>query len=181
MTALFVGLMVVLDLFISSFISSDFAWQTVSFVPMLSLLFLVFIMIEQPTNKHLIFAFFTGLVVDLMMHSMLFTHAFLYVIVLIIMREFQRHFSSSFLEIVLMGMIAIFLKEFLLLGWYTVLSQVDITLLQWYTSRLLVTLIGNIPLMGVAFYFSKTYQRWVKKSIKKQHQSETTLWGFLKD
>jgi rod shape-determining protein MreD len=181
MTTLFIGLMVLLDLFISSFISSDFSWQSVDFVPMLSLLFLVFVIIDQPTNKHFVYAFFTGLIVDLMTHSMLFTHAIVYVIVLIIMREFQRHFSTSLFEIIVMGMVAIFLKETLLLVWYTLIEQIDISLLQWYTSRLLVTLLGNIPLMFFAYYIATIYEKRVKKNIKKQQQSETTLWGFLKD
>lgn len=181
MTTLFIGLMVLLDLLISSFISSDFSWRSVDFVPMLSLLFLVFVIIEQPTNKHFVYAFFTGLIVDLMTHSMLFTHAILYVIVLIIMREFQRHFSTSLLEIIVMGMVAIFLKEILLFVWYTLIAQTEISLLQWYTSRLLVTLLGNIPLMFFSYYAATIYERRVKKNIKKQQQSETTLWGFLKD
>lgn len=181
MTAVFIGLMIVLDLLISSIIPSDFGWQSINFVPMLSLLFLVFVIIDQPTNRYLVYAFFTGLMVDLMMHSMLFTHALLYVVILFIMHEFQRHFSTSLLEVILMGMVAIFLKEISLLGWYTLIEQVDISLLQWYVSRLLITLIGNIPLMFFAYYISKIYHRLIKKSIRKQQQSETTLWGFSKE
>lgn len=181
MTALFIGMMILLDLFVSSIIPSDFSWQSINFIPMLSLLFLVFVIIDQPTNRYLFYAFFTGLVVDLMTHSMLFTHALLYVVLLFIMHEFQRHFSTTILEVILMGMVVIFLREIALLGWYILINQVNISLLQWYTSRLLVTLIGNIPLMFFAYYISKIYHRRVKRNIQKQQQSETTLWGFLKD
>jgi rod shape-determining protein MreD len=181
MTLLFIGVMIILDSFISSIFASDFSWQFMNFVPMLSLLFLVFIIIDQPSDRNIMYAFFTGFVVDLMSHSMLFTHAILYVIVLLVMREYQRHFSTSVLEIVIMGMVAIFVKETLLLGFYTFIGTVDISLFTWYSSRLLVTLIGNIPLMLIAYYASSIYAKKVKKSIRKQQQSESTLWGFLKD
>lgn len=181
MMIIFLGVMIIFDLFISSIISSDFSWQTINFLPMMSLFFIVFIMIRRPSNRLLLYAFFTGLMVDLMSHSLLFTHAILYVIVVIILHEFQRHVSTSLLEIILMGMIAVVLKETILFAWYAFTSVTNISILHWYSSRLILTMIGNIPFMFIAYYSSNMYLKRLDKNIKKQQQSETTLWGFLKE
>lgn len=181
MTILAIVGMLVLDLLIASIFSGDFSWQFINFIPMLSLLFVLFISIDQPYNKFITHAFLIGLAVDLINHSLLFTHAILYVVVLLVMQEYQRHFSTSLIEIVIMGIVAIFLKETLLYSWYAIANVVDISIISWYTSRLLITLIGNIPLIFIAYYASLQHLKYVEKSIRKQQQSESTLWGFLKD
>lgn len=181
MKSLFLMGVLLIDLFISSVVASSFSFSYIVFVPMTSLLFLSYRMMQNPTSMVLIHGFVAGLLVDLMMHSVLFTHAIIYVIALVILREYQRHFSDTLLEIVIMGLLVIFIKELLLLMLMNTLNITDMSVLVWYRSRLFFTLMGNIPFILLAYYLSNKLDDVLKRQEKTKKRSETTLWGFLKD
>jgi rod shape-determining protein MreD len=181
MTAIFITLALLLDLLISSFIFSDFAMTSYVFVPSTTLLFLLFMLLKQSHQKVFVWVLVSGFVVDLMYHTMLFTHVLVFMIVLFILKEYQRHFSDTMIEIVLMGIIAIFLKEIILFSWYTILTVTDVQFLSWYASRLFITMMGNIPIIFIAYHLSVRYNQLLKRQQVKMQKSESTLWGFLRE
>lgn len=181
MKSLFLIGVLLIDLFISSVVASSFSFSYIIFVPMTSLLFLSYRMMQNPSSMVLSYGFIAGLLVDLMMHSVLFTHAIIYVIALIVLREYQRHFSDTMLEIIIMGLLVIFIKELLLLMVMNAMNITDMSILIWYRSRLFFTLIGNIPLILIAYYLSNKLDDALARQEKTKKRSETTLWGFLKD
>jgi len=181
MIILFVFLSLLIDVFVSTFIVSSFAWSNIVFIPMTSLLMLLFMMMNNPDEQVLWFGFMVGLIVDLMNHTPLFSQAIIYVLVLIILREYQRHFSDTLLEIVLMGIIIIFLKEMMLFVLLEFIQEINISVASWYMSRLFVTLIGNIPFILVAYWLANKLNKQIKRIETTKKRYETTLWGFLKD
>ncbi len=138
-------------------------------------------LLKQDHKKVFVWVLISGLIVDLMYHTMLFTHAFIFLIVLYILKEYQRHFSDTFVEIALMGIIAIFLKEVLLFGWYALLSITEAHFLSWYASRLFITMVGNLPMIYIAYRMSIRYNQLLKRQKLKRQKSESTLWGFLRE
>ncbi len=181
MMAVFISIALLLDLLIASFIFSDFAMASYVFVPATTLLFLLFMLLKQNHQKVFVWVLMSGFIVDLMYHSMLFTHVLVFMIVLFVLKEYQRHFSDTMLEIVMMGLIAIFLKEIILFSLYTVLSVTDAQFLSWYASRLFITMMGNIPIIFIAYHLSVRYNQLLKRQQVKMQKSESTLWGFLRE
>ena len=181
MKMIFLMGMLLVDLLLSSLIASSFAYTNIIFVPMTSLLFLSYRMMHNPNSIMLVYGFVVGLFVDLMMHSLLFTHAIIYVVALLLLKEYQRHFSDTLVEIVIMGLIVIFAKEIMLFVLMSAMNIIDISMLRWYGARLFFTLIGNIPLILFAYTISNQFNKvMIKQEITKK-RSETSLWRFSKD
>ncbi len=181
MTALFIMFTLMIDMFVSSIVFSDFSLRGFVFVPSTTLLFLLFILMHQKEQKVFLWGMISGLLIDLINHSMLFSHALVFLIILFVLKEYQRHFSDTFIEIILMGLIAIFLKEVVFMLWYMSQGVFQLSLLSWYAVRLFVTMMGNIPLIWIAYLMSLKYQKTLKKQKIKMQRSESHLWAFIRE
>ena len=176
MTILLVALTIFIDAIISSVIHSSFIWSTFVFIPLTSLLFLFYMSLQGDFNKVLIAAIFVGLSFDFVTHSALFLHVIIFISALFIMQIYQRHMSDSLIEMILMGLVIIFIYELLLFLFYYIFSEIQITISLWYMRRLFVTMIGNLPLMIFSYFLSQFHLKKMKELDKQKKFSERSLW-----
>ncbi|NLA78701.1 MAG: hypothetical protein GX845_04040 [Erysipelothrix sp.] len=180
MISIYIIITLILDLIMASIISNSYMWASFILIPFTSLVFLLYISLKRDIYHVLFVAMLVGLGIDLFTHSALFLHAIIFVAALFIMRIYQRHMSDTMFEMVLMGLVIIFIVEVLLFLYYSLFTTVQIGFSLWYMRRLFVTMIGNLPLIIVAYYLARHYIKMVKAQETQKQRSETSLWR-LKD
>ncbi|HLR52840.1 MAG TPA: rod shape-determining protein MreD [Candidatus Avamphibacillus sp.] len=118
---------------------------------------------SEETNFSLFYAFFFGLLVDIVYTNILGVYMFTYAITIYIIKKLTRLFQSNLLSTILFGILGITLTDILI---YLIFTVIEITELPWQDYiiyRLLPTILANIVFLTVIYPFiTKKLIKWKK-------------------
>jgi rod shape-determining protein MreD len=125
MSLLFFSAMLILDLVLMVLFRVDHSAMALSFIPGAALVYIAFETYQEPLNKAVVWAFFTGLLFDLLLYNALFDYALSMVIVVIVVKVWSKHLSESIFERIMLGLLLVFVRE---------MSMYGLALLQGFTT-----------------------------------------------
>ena len=126
MSLLFFLAMLMLDLVLMVLFRVDHSAMVLSFIPGATLVYIAFETYEDPLNKAILWAFFVGFLLDLLLFNALFDYALSMVIVVLVVRIWSKHLSESIIERIMLGLLLVFVRE---------MSLYVLALLQGFTDR----------------------------------------------
>lgn len=180
MSVLFFTAMLTVDLILMALFQVDHSAVTLSFIPAASLIYIAFNMIDEPFGKAVFWAFFAGLIFDLMLYNALFDYALSMVIVVIIVRIWSKHLSESIIERIMLGILLIFVREGALYGLALIQGFTIIHIPTWLTTRVFLTILGNIPVILLVIGWLEIRQDVLASQQRKQRKKERVSWYRLK-
>ena len=99
-----------------------------------------------------------------------------YTITLFIVRIWSNQVNESIPEIIILGVLTIFVHNFIVFFIMRTLNLSTISFLNWVTYRQFLTLIGNIPIILLAYYGYSFMNRVEVRRDKVRRRNEKTLW-----
>ena len=177
-TILFFLLTIFIDLWLASWVDLAFLQINFTFIPATTLLFLVYIQPQISKKDTYIMAIIVGAIIDLLAFTPLFTHSIVWVISIYIITYWRNHIGDSLFELVIIGLLTIFLKETILLVLANILSLSNISLMNWYVLRVFPTLLGNTVVLLLAYRLSMFYNRLHNNIQQKLVKKESSRWFF---
>jgi rod shape-determining protein MreD len=165
-----------LDNILRMFLPVDPAMRFLVFVPNLGFLAFLLVSLSKTVRRALILAFFLGLTVDFFRNEML-ANAIAYPISIYVVKIWANQLNESLFELVFIGSIGLFLKEFVLFAILTLLGVTHIRFDNWFVKREFLTIIGHIPLLlGLSSLNRRKVGAQNLLDRKKKHR-ERVLWN----
>lgn len=165
-----------IDTFLSSIFPVDYANIRLSFVSNMGIIGIMFVSRDLDVKNTLLLAFLFGIVVDMTHYSFFLLMALSYTITLFIVRIWSNQVNESIPEIIILGVLTIFVHNFIVFFIMRTLNLSTISLLNWVTYRQFLTLIGNIPIILLAYYGYSFMNRVEVRRDKVRRRNEKTLW-----
>lgn len=173
---LFFMVMLMLDLILMVLFRVDHSAIALSFIPGAALVYIAFETFEEPLNRAVFWAFFTGLIFDLLLFNALFDYAFSMVIVIIVVRIWSKHLSESIIERIMLGLLLVFVREMSLYGLALIQGFTTMNIQTWLTMRVFLTILGNIPVIVIVLYWLDFQDGFDAKQQRKQRRKERVFW-----
>lgn len=165
-----------IDTLMGSIFPQDYANIRLSFISNMGIVGIMFVSRGLDIKSTLLLAFGFGFFIDLTHYSFFLLMAFSYTITLFVVRNWSNQINESIPEIIILGMLTIFIQNFIVFIVMRYLGISQITFLKWFSYREFLTLIGNVPLILLA-YFGNTFVKMVEAEREyRRRRSEKTLW-----
>jgi rod shape-determining protein MreD len=166
----------VIDTLLNSIFPIDYSSVRMSFISNMGIIGLMFVSRELSFKDSLIFAFLFGILIDTTHYAYFLMFALSFTITILIVRVWANQINNSLPEIVILGILTIFVKEVVVFIIIRVLGISSMSFLTWFTSRQFLTLIGNIPLIVVAYFAYDLKNRFEINKDRARRKNEKTLW-----
>jgi len=165
-----------MDTVLNSVFPIDYSSVRMSFISNMGIIGLMFVSRELSFKDSLIFAFLFGILIDTTHYAYFLLFALSYTITILIVRVWANQINNSIPEIIILGILTIFVKEMVVFTIIRVLGISSMSFLTWFTSRQFLSLIGNIPLIVLAYYGYDLKNRFEINKDKARRRNEKTLW-----
>ena len=142
----------IIDIFLNSIFPIDYASVRMSFVSSMGIIGLMFISRDLDLISSLLIAFAFGILVDLTHYAYFSIFALSFTFTIWIVRAWSNQINESIPEFIILGILTIFVKEAIIFIIMRVLSLSSMSFITWFTFRQFLSLIGNIPLIILAYY-----------------------------
>jgi hypothetical protein len=123
----------------------------------------------------LAFAVLTGFFVDMLQYNQPVTLVIFPLIVFAI-KNWSEHLNDSVIELVFIGIIALFLRELGLYVWFWSLGVTRLTVELWFAKRVFLTLILHIPLLVAWLGVNRYKNALIAQAEANRRFQETGLW-----
>ena len=173
---LFFLAMLIFDLILMVLFRVDPSAIALSFIPGATLVYIAFETFEESLNKAVFWAFFAGLLFDLLLFNALFDYAFSMVIVVIVVRIWSKHLSESIIERIMLGLLLVFVREMSLYGLSLIQGFTTMNIQTWLTMRVFLTILGNIPVIVIVLFWLDFQNGFEAKQQRKQRRKERVFW-----
>jgi rod shape-determining protein MreD len=165
-----------MDLILSQIFPLDYAVYRLNFIPHVGLIGLMLVAREMDLGTALIMAFGFGLFLDLTHYGYFMMNAFVFTLTIWVLRQWSNQVNESIVELLILGLLTIFVKESLIFGILHLFNASHMSLLVWFTHWQFLSLLGNLPLMGMAIYGYHLVEGFLSHKDRKRRQGEKTLW-----
>jgi len=179
MLTIFTLISFIIDLILSTYFPVDFSAMRLNYIPAATLLFLVFSSPKRPLKNSLTLGFAFGLLWDLMQYQNLFTYALIYPFTIFIISVWLNNLSDSVLEKVMIGCLAVFVKETGVYLLFVFNGFTNMAIAQWFANRVFFSIFGNIPVIFLVLYILKIFERVSFQLQKSTRQKERLKWYRL--
>lgn len=176
MSLLFFSAMLILDLVLMVLFRVDHSAMALSFIPGAALVYIAFETYQEPLNKAVVWAFFTGLLFDLLLFNALFDYALSMVIVVIVVRVWSKHLSESIFERIMLGLLLVFVREMSMYGLALLQGFTTMNVQTWLTMRVFLTILGNVPVIVIVLFWLDFQDGFDAKQQRKQRRKERVSW-----
>lgn len=165
-----------MDILFSIIFPVDYANVRLSFVSNMGIIGIMFISRELDIKNSLLLAFVFGLFIDLTHYSYFLLMALSYTITIFIMRNWSNQVNESIPEIIILGVLTIFVQNSIVFIIMRLLNLSSYSFILWMTYRQFLTLLGNIPIIVLAYYAYNVKNQLEIKKDKVRRRNEKTLW-----
>ena len=165
-----------MDIFLSNVFPVDYANVRLSFVSNMGIIGIMFVSRDLDIKNSLLLAFVFGFFVDLTHYSYFLLMALSYTITIFIIRMWSNQLNESIPEIVILGVLPIFVQNTIVFSIMRFLDLSSYSFLMWMTYRQFLTLLGNIPLIVLAYFAYNIKNQFEIKKDKVRRRNEKTLW-----
>lgn len=166
----------IIDTLLNSIFPIDYSSIRMNFISNMGIIGLMFVSLELNFKDSLIFAFLFGILIDTTHYSFFLIFALSFTITILIVRVWANQINNSIPEIIILGILTIFVKELVVFIIIRILGISSMSFLIWFTSRQFLTLIGNIPLIALAYYGYDLKNRIEVNKDRNRRKNEKTLW-----
>lgn len=163
------------DLFIANILGISFVGIGISITSNLLFMTLILITYNEDKFKSLMLALFTGLFIDAFNLNFMYLYAIIYIIVIIIVRQWSMRINDTFIELLLTVLAAVFVKETILFLFYHFIVGYKISFSNFVVNHLAFTLIFNLA-FGIVFVLIKKHymdKKQYEKQISNRHRKFT--------
>ena len=164
------------DLILSQIFPVDYALYRLNFIPHVGLIGLMLVARELDLKTALIMAFGFGLFLDLTHYGYFLMNAFVFTLTIWVLRQWSNQVNESIVELLVLGVLTIFVKEFLIFGILHLFDASHMRFLVWFTHWQFLSLLGNLPLMALAVYGYHLVEGFLSHKDRIRRQGEKTLW-----
>lgn len=164
------------DLILSQIFPLDYALYRLNFIPHVGLIGMMLVARELDLGTALAMAFGFGLFLDFTHYGYFLMNAFVFTLTIWILRQWSNQVNESIVEILILGLLTIFVKELLVFMILHLLNGSSMSFLTWFTRWQFLSLLGNLPLMIVAISGYHLVEGFLTNKDRKRRQSEKTLW-----
>lgn len=164
------------DIFLSNIFPVDYANVRLSFVSNMGIIGIMFVSRELDFKNSLLLAFVFGLFIDLTHYSYFLLTALSYTITILIVRVWSNQLNESIPEIIILGVLTIFVQNIIVFFIIRILDLSSLSFFMWVTYRQFLTLLGNIPLIVLAYYAYNIKNQFEIEKDKVRRRNEKTLW-----
>ncbi len=171
----FILLAFILDLILQSFFPVDFEYRRLFVVFNTGIIALMLTIRKENFLTVLLVAFSVGLLLDFVRYGYFFLSALSFSLTLVIARLWSNQVNDTTLELMILSVIVVFLKELILYG---LLALANLTFLYpstWFIYRAFLTILMHIPLSLMVIYFNRLRLLSLDRNLKARHKQETTL------
>ena len=178
--AAFIGLCLAADMILTALFPFDFALIHSVFIPSMGFCALMLTVRQKNLLDSLFTAFLAGLVFDFLSgdHFMLSTLVCLACAFLI--HIWSKHISSSLLELMILLLSIIFVKELLIYFYMTASNLSAMSLMTWLSKRLVTTLVGNLAPLLLVIWMNDQRQTLQIRREAIRRKGEKLRWEQLK-
>lgn len=165
-----------IDTFLNIIFPIDYSSIRLSFVSSMGIVGIMFITRDLDFINSLLYAFIFGIFVDFTHYAYFSLFALSFTLTILLIRVWSNQVNESLPEFIILGILTIFVKEIIIFIIIRGLNLSAMTFLTWFTYRQFISLIGNIPLIILAYYgYALKNQFEVRKDIVRR-KHEKTLW-----
>lgn len=173
---LYIVLCFIMDLILSQIFPFDYALYRLNFIPHVGLMGLMLVARDMDLGTALIMAFGFGLFLDLTRFGYFMMNAFVFTVTIWVLRQWSNQVNDSLIELLILGVLMIFVKEVLVFGILHLLNLTHMSFLVWFAHWQFLSLLGNIPLMGLAIFGYHWVEGFLSNKDRRRRQGEKTLW-----
>lgn len=154
----------------------DPALRFLVFVPNLGFLAFLFVVLKKSMPTALSLAVVLGLVLDLIRHEPL-SNVVAFPVSVYAVKIWSNTLNESLFERVFVGIIGLFIKEFILYLILFILMATQLEISVWFIKREFLTLIGHIPLLIGLGAFFKVKEGMQKDLDQQRKRRERIRWN----
>lgn len=143
----FILLSFVFDTALQAIMPIDFEMRRLFFVSNLGIVGLILSVRQMDLKSAMIVALVAGLIMDLTHYGYFLLYASVYVATVLLVRFWSNHVNDSRFELLILGILTIFVKESLVFILMRLIGSTHLTFLNWFVYREFLTLMGHVPLV----------------------------------
>ena len=140
---LYIVLCFIMDLILSQIFPIDYALYRLNFIPHVGLMGLMLVARDMDLGTALIMAFGFGLFLDLTRFGYFMMNAFVFTVTIWVLRQWSNQVNDSLIELLILGVLMIFVKEVLVFGILHLLNLTHMSFLVWFAHWQFLSLLGN--------------------------------------
>lgn len=172
--------MVVLDSVIGALFPYDTSYVSMSLVPSLAFLTLAIQSRRISFRQSLMLAFVLGVSHDIFVNHTFFLYSSVYVFVIAFVHLWSKSISSSIFEEVLFAVTTLFVKELALYFIMTISTISQLSLLQWFWKREVLTLIVHSFASLFVFRIVAFLEQYLENQDEMRRKGENVKWLQLR-
>ena len=160
---------------------TDFALTVSIFIPCTSLVAFVLSTKELSVYDAIKFSLFYGLFSSLFIPNNLWIQMVCLLLVSLFVRIWAMNISDSFLELLILSIVMIFIFQSCSFGMNKIKGLTSISYLFWAYRYLLKTIIYNIPLAALVIYLHNLMDEIIMERMVEKARNEELFWHKLKN
>lgn len=172
---LFVLLGFFADTVLSLFFPLDPALRSIVWVPSLGFLSFILVIRKQSLGYALAFAVLTGFLVDALQYNQLVA-TLVFPLVVFAVKNWSEHLNDSVVELIFIGIVALFLRELGLYLWFFGQGVTRLSLEIWFAKRVFLTLIVHVPVLALWLGVNRFKNELISQAELRRNDQESGLW-----
>lgn len=169
--------MMILDGFISIVFDNDYALIAPIFIPALATCSFMLSVREMNYRNALEFAIVVGLFMAFFEPMNIWVYVISYMFVTIVVKTWSISISDSFIEQLVLCVLAIFVKEAIVFIAERLYDNTNISVFTWVYKVLFKTILFNVPLAIFVIFMNKRKNEIVGDIVSKKKKKEKVFWG----
>lgn len=160
------------DFILSIAFPVDFAQQSLVFIPALGFCAMILIVKKTSLLDALLTSLSCGFIYGLFIPQTLFLYPLLFAIVVLITRIWSSNLNESMLELMIICLVAIALKDYFLYAYMYTTGATTINILFWVRSHLFIAIVGNAIFILLVILFYRHISRLIVLSDQRKQKKE---------
>ena len=163
------------DTLLSLFFPLDPAMRSLVWVPSLGFLSFILVIRKRSLGEALAFGVLTGFLVDVLQYNQPVAIV-IFPLIVFAVKNWTEHLNDSVVEMVFIGIVALFLREVGLYVWFGVVGVTRLSVEWWFAKRVFMTLIVHIPLLTLWLGVNRIKNALIAQAEANRRFQETELW-----
>jgi len=166
-----------MDTIINDLLPFNYAISSMIFVPSLAFCALILITRKMELIEAFIFSVIVGFIYGLFIPSSLILYPILFTVTMLITRIWSINLNDTMLELLILCLLAIFVKDFLLYLYMKFAGITVLSLIGWVRIYLFITIIGHIVPILLIILLYRQFINWTNINQKKKLKKEHIIWN----
>ncbi len=176
----FIGGAFLLDLIFQSLFPVDFEMRRLFIEFNMGIIALMLVIRKESFLTVLIVAFSVGILLDIVRYGYFFLSALSFSVSLVLVRLWSNQVNESSLELMILSMIVVFIKELVKYGLLLIAGLTSLNAANWFIYRAFLTILMHIPLSLIIIYFNTLRINSLHENSQAKRKMESALYKELR-